>query len=240
MPSNSTNPTRDAASPRWVAAQERESAVWRRLGRAQPDYLARRGAFLDAWLAFWDAGGERVLEIGGAGMPVLDYLTGFTERYAVDPLMKEYERLFGARGEPARAEALPFPDGHFDAVVLLNVLDHVDEPDRALREVARVLHPTRGKLFLSCDTYARTWLRLRGLRIALRGKRNNDWLHPHHFTVASLVRRVAREFEILESSERFSDPLLGARARRTAYPAGGWRARLKREGRVYIVARPKV
>jgi len=39
------------------------------------------------------------------------------------------------------AEALSFPDGHFDAVVSCDVLEHVNEPERALREVARVLRP---------------------------------------------------------------------------------------------------
>ena len=43
-------------------------------------------------------------------------------------------------------EALPYPDDHFDAVVCVDVLEHVADLDRVLAEVARVLKP--GGLFL--------------------------------------------------------------------------------------------
>lgn len=39
------------------------------------------------------------------------------------------------------AESLSLPDRQFDAVVSCDVLEHVHEPDRALREVVRVLRP---------------------------------------------------------------------------------------------------
>lgn len=39
------------------------------------------------------------------------------------------------------AESLSFPDRHFGAVVSCDVLEHVNEPARALREVVRVLRP---------------------------------------------------------------------------------------------------
>ena len=41
----------------------------------------------------------------------------------------------------ARAEALPFNDGWFDAVTMFDVLEHVDDPSRVLTEIARVLKP---------------------------------------------------------------------------------------------------
>ncbi|WP_290885175.1 class I SAM-dependent methyltransferase [Arenimonas sp.] len=50
--------------------------------------------------------------------------------------------LYGARPEVfADAAALPFPDGTFDAVVCLEVLEHVPDPARVLHEVGRVLKP---------------------------------------------------------------------------------------------------
>jgi len=47
----------------------------------------------------------------------------------------------GIRAVYARAEALPFPDAAFDAVVLGEALHHFADPEAALSELARVLAP---------------------------------------------------------------------------------------------------
>ncbi len=213
--------------------------MWQRKSVAPSDYLQRRASYIDAWMRLWDVPRGRALEIGGAGLPAVDLLAGFAERHAVDPLMEDYETFFGARGHKARAEALPFADDHFDTVLMFNVLDHVDDPARALAETARVLDARHGMLFFSCDIYSRTWLALRSMRIALKGRRNNDWLHPHHFTAKSLWRLFAAKFDVLEASDRSLDPLLGENTRRASYLGDGWRTRLKRESRLYFVARPR-
>ncbi|MBU2490015.1 MAG: methyltransferase domain-containing protein [Proteobacteria bacterium] len=41
----------------------------------------------------------------------------------------------------ANAESLPFPDGHFQAIVCSEVMEHVADPGAAARELARVLAP---------------------------------------------------------------------------------------------------
>jgi SAM-dependent methyltransferase len=50
------------------------------------------------------------------------------------------------------AESLSFPDELFDCVVSYDVLEHVEDPRRALAETARVLKPN-GKGFLVFPTY---------------------------------------------------------------------------------------
>jgi len=50
------------------------------------------------------------------------------------------------RGQPrethvADMRALPFPNGSFSSVLAVQSIEHVPDPDRALREVARVLEP---------------------------------------------------------------------------------------------------
>jgi SAM-dependent methyltransferase len=58
-----------------------------------------------------------------------------------------------ARFACADALALPFPDGAFDTVVALNLIDRVPDPARALAEAARVTAP--GGLLLVGSPY--TW-----------------------------------------------------------------------------------
>jgi 2-polyprenyl-6-hydroxyphenyl methylase / 3-demethylubiquinone-9 3-methyltransferase len=55
----------------------------------------------------------------------------------------------------SRAESLPFADATFDAVTCCDVLEHVDDLDRLLAEVARVLKP--GGIFVY-DTINRTFM----------------------------------------------------------------------------------
>ncbi|MFO0982577.1 MAG: methyltransferase domain-containing protein [Planctomycetota bacterium] len=86
---------------------------------------------------------ERVLQIGCAAKDAIDYLP-YRLRFGLDPLAHFYRKSFGdlATGVThvqAVGEFLPFRNGTFDAVLLLNVLDHLEEPGRILRDVLRVL-----------------------------------------------------------------------------------------------------
>lgn len=55
----------------------------------------------------------------------------------------------------AQAETLPFPGGSFDLVTCCDVLEHVQDLDRTLSEIARVLKP--GGIFMY-DTINRTFM----------------------------------------------------------------------------------
>ena len=63
----------------------------------------------------------------------------------------------------ATAERLPFADGELDFVWIIDVLEHVDEPEQVLREVARVLKPGAGfHIVLPLEGQPRTLYRLVG------------------------------------------------------------------------------
>jgi SAM-dependent methyltransferase len=53
-------------------------------------------------------------------------------------------------------DALPFPDDHFDLVVSLDVLEHLDDDRSALREMRRVTRPG-GQLLVTVPAYQWLW-----------------------------------------------------------------------------------
>jgi SAM-dependent methyltransferase len=85
----------------------------------------------------------RLLDLGCGDRPYeqLARDAGATWQVAVD-------RLEVSPRIAADASSLPFLDGTFDAVLMTEVLEHVPEPGRVLREVSRVLSPS-GALVLT-------------------------------------------------------------------------------------------
>jgi ubiquinone/menaquinone biosynthesis C-methylase UbiE len=65
------------------------------------------------------------------------------ERSQVDAARRwaEEKQVKNVRFETGDIYAIPFPDASFDAVFAFTVLEHVDDPRRAMREMRRVLKP---------------------------------------------------------------------------------------------------
>lgn len=114
------------------------------------------------------------------------------------------QRVPGADIRLGPADALPWADGHFDAAVCLDVLEHCPDPPAAVAELARVLRPGgtlvasvphRGTLAAldSLNVYARLW--------PGRGAPTDDpsWqLRPHHrhFSLSEFGDLLGPSFEI--------------------------------------------
>jgi SAM-dependent methyltransferase len=99
----------------------------------------------------------RVLEIGaGTGLDLPHYPDDLDELILAEPdaaMRARLQKKLSRSGRAGRlihapAERLPLADGSIDTVVSTLVLCTVDEPDRALEEIARVLRPDGQLLFL--------------------------------------------------------------------------------------------
>jgi SAM-dependent methyltransferase len=131
----------------------------------------------------------RVLDVGcgtGANGPVL----GETGRFAVGIDASAIPLGLTPRGHAARlrgdAAALPFAEGSFDAVVALDVLEHLDDDRAAARELSRVLKPGGAMIVF-----------VPALRI-LWGLQDEVSHHRRRYTKASLRGALAAaELEIL-------------------------------------------
>ena len=88
--------------------------------------------------------GIRLLDLGGgAGAATERFARGCSEIVILEPNAKKV--LYGRRRRPAiqflegRAQAIPYPDGSFDRVTAVVSFHHIEDPDRVLTEVHRVL-----------------------------------------------------------------------------------------------------
>lgn len=83
----------------------------------------------------------RVLDIGCADRHLATCLAPGCEYVGLD-YPPTGAAWYGSRPEVfGDAQTLPFADGCMDSVALLDVLEHLPEPERALAEIARVLRP---------------------------------------------------------------------------------------------------
>jgi SAM-dependent methyltransferase len=112
----------------------------------------------EAWVAFVASGvpaGARVLDLGAGTCQYRKYFghcSYTTQDFAAysgtsSGLMRD-EFAYGQIDIVSDAADIPVPDGSFDVVLCTEVLEHVYEPVRVVREAARILTPG-GYLFLS-------------------------------------------------------------------------------------------
>lgn len=126
---------------------------------------------------------KKILDIGCGPRGSLEWATDAKMRVGLDPLAEEYQRFGADRHKmeyiAAEAELMPFPDNFFDVVCSFNSLDHVDDIDKVVSEICRVVAPT-GYFLLLTDIH-----------------RQPTILEPAAFDW-SVIEKFAPAFEIVE------------------------------------------
>src|SRR3990170_7181893 len=140
-------------------------------------------------------GGERVLEIGfGSGVAFFNLSERYTEIHGVDltadvDQVGEFFLRHGIRTFLRNGSilALPYPDGLFDSVLLISILEHLMPADQlqAFREIARVVRPG-GQVVYGVPSERR-------LMVLLFRLLGHD-IRKEHFSTEKDVARAARQF----------------------------------------------
>ncbi len=213
---------RPVSPSRWHEAQAHELEFWRSW-RALAPY---RGVKLDEYwqgeiakfgldAAFF--ADRRVLDVGCGPVGLIHFLPQAAARVRLDPLLHVYGEKLPLPSPgfsiTAAGEQLPLADRTMDVAICFNALDHMRDPATALAEMARVLRPG-GALLLMIHTFPAWTMPLLAI----------DRLHPHHWTHAGFLDRVAQRFRVTRTHRE-----------RRVFPLA-FRERLKPSGWKYTVA----
>jgi len=140
---------------RWYEAEDTPIALLRAESRHRNPWLAGEIARVFARPA-------HVLDLGcGAGFLANELAALGHAVTGLDPTIENLDvaRAYDLTGRVdyllGDARDVPFPPGSFDVVCAMDLLEHVEAPERVIAEAARVLRP--GGLFFF-HTFNRTWL----------------------------------------------------------------------------------
>lgn len=196
---------------RWKIAQESEREYWnefnneRLIGEEAERHEKKAKILEEEWKKFITLNkNSKILQIGCGPEDVITYLK-IGKRYAIDPLAEFYKKKFKLNyGNliflEARGEELPFKDKFFDIVILANVLDHVESPEKILSEIKRILKDN-GIFHFENIFYQKNFLRVAKIweffKRLFTGKIFNIH-HPFMFSLSELKKLLNERFKIIE------------------------------------------
>ena len=145
----------------------------------------------------------KILQIGCAAIDAINYIE-VGKKYALDPLADFYKETFeidyfGINFKEGIAEKLPYQKNSFDIIILANVLDHVQYPEKALSEINRILKKD-GLLYLELDISSKSFIIIYKFWSFLHkifGKTFNK-PHPYIFSLANANELLNEEFNLVK------------------------------------------
>ena len=169
------------------------------------DLLDGRGRLIFDWIPY-NIGS--ILDVGCAsGYYPPHYLKKCKRVFGVDPnerLVREANMNYPTIDfKVGTAENLPFKDKTFDLVIMGDVLEHVENEDKSLSEIHRVLKedgllivtaPHKGLFsFMDIDNYSWYYRKLFGIKTEKPGYQNRH----RHYALKDLEKLFQNKFEIL-------------------------------------------
>ncbi len=134
---------------------------------------------------------SNILQIGAGYRDVINFWD-IGRRFMIDSLTGFYLKNFPVKKNNIRftqgiGENLPYKSNYFDVILMMNVLDHTQEPEKVLSEIYRTLKK-KGILYLTINSFSRTSSMIRYFLEIFQ----IDKGHPHTFTcekIDELLRR---------------------------------------------------
>ena len=144
-------------------------------------------------------GAGRILDAGcGEGFVISDLprendgLTIIGVDYSLEAIKMARQMVPGALFNVGDLREMPYGDDSFDLVMCLEVLEHLPDPHKGLRELRRVTS-THCLVSVPHEPFFRTINFLRGKHVPARGR---DPEHLQHWTARQFRRLVGQYFEI--------------------------------------------
>ena len=177
---------RTVTAERWAIAQNAEDRALEDAATVHEWIAIRRETWRDIMGRVGDCLGlgphSRILEIGGGATPFFLALaegsrtavdTVYEHLFELHPELRELPEFRGVEFISSRLEDLP-RERTFDLLILVNMLDHVQDPPSFARQLNHLLSEN-GRILVIIDTYADPLVRdlIRDFDV--------DIPHPHHF-----------------------------------------------------------
>ncbi len=144
----------------------------------------------------------KILEVGiGEGEVMERVRTRYPDALSTgidlpDPELQIEWRQRGLAASVADATALPFADDTFDLCLAIEVLEHVDDPESMLREIARVC---TGTVVLSVP-HEPIWRLLNMARGSYLRQFGNTPGHINHWSRSGFRRLVSSQFDVVSTA----------------------------------------